>query len=146
MAYLRMYLPPEIRSGIVGLLTQPSHYHEALQALKSRYGHPGLLAKANTAMRFGDNYLAQTEQRMESGSRGREIPRKVHNTAVRSTGACAMHRLCFGCLRPGQVLQKQEGLRSRWLYEVTSPRLARKGRSEGKPSEKRPRRSYHDRI
>ena len=50
MAYLRMYLTPEIRSGIAGLLTQPSHYHEALQALKSRYGHPGLLAKANTAL------------------------------------------------------------------------------------------------
>ena len=50
MAYLRMYLTPEIRSLIAGLLTQPSHYHEALQALKSRYGHLGLLAKANTAM------------------------------------------------------------------------------------------------
>ena len=48
--------------------TQP--LNEKLQALKSRYGHPGLLAKANTAMRIGDNYLAQTEQRMESGIRG----------------------------------------------------------------------------
>ena len=178
MAYLRMYLTPEIRSGIAGLLTQPSHYHEALQALKSRYGHPGLLAKANTALitslpvvkpgdpqslskfvgrlndiianlnrtgqaeelksttvveitraklprdlrclwgeeisrnyqatslvrlknwleiklmgqRFGHNYLAQTEQRKESGIRGREIPRKVHNTAVRSNGVCAICR------------------------------------------------------
>ena len=50
MAYLRMYLTPEIRSSNAGLLTQPSHYHEALQVLKSRYGHPGLLAKANTAL------------------------------------------------------------------------------------------------
>ena len=78
--------------------------------------------------RFGDNCLAQAEQRMESGVRGREVPRRVHNTAVRSTGACAIcrenhrtqecptfrnadltrrnelvkeHRLCFHCLRPG---------------------------------------------
>ena len=78
--------------------------------------------------RFGDNYLAQAEQPMESGVRGREVPRRVHNTAVRSTGACAIcwenhrtqecptfrnadhtrrnelvkeHRLCFCCLRPG---------------------------------------------
>ena len=78
--------------------------------------------------KFGDNYLAQTEQRMDSGIRGREVPRRVYNTAVRSTGACAFcrenhqtqecptfrnadltrrnelvkeHRLSFGCLRPG---------------------------------------------
>ena len=42
--------------------------------------------------RFGHNYLAQTEQRKESGIRGREIPRKVHNTAVRSNGVCAICR------------------------------------------------------
>ena len=60
------------------------------------------------------------------------------------------HRLGFGCVFKTrsriQVLQKQEDLRSRWLYEVTTLRPARKGRSEGIPSEKRPRRSYHDRI
>ena len=50
MAYLRMYLTSEIRSSIAGLLNQPSHYQEALQALKSRYGHPILLAKANTTL------------------------------------------------------------------------------------------------
>ena len=33
--------------------------------------------------RFGDNCLAQAEQRMESGVRGREVPRRVHNTAER---------------------------------------------------------------
>ena len=45
--YLRMYLSPLVRSIFACQLSDPSYYQEALQALRSKYGHPALVAKAN---------------------------------------------------------------------------------------------------
>ncbi len=45
--YLRMYLSPLVRSIFACQLSDPSYYQEALQTLRSRYGHPALVAKVN---------------------------------------------------------------------------------------------------
>ena len=47
--YLKMYLAPNVRSRISGLLSDPSTYQAALENLKNRYGNPLLIAQAATA-------------------------------------------------------------------------------------------------
>ena len=49
LQYLKMYLTPNVRSRISGLLSDPSTYQAALENLRNRYGNPLLIAQAATA-------------------------------------------------------------------------------------------------
>jgi len=49
LQYLKMYLTPNVRARIFGLLSDPSTYTAALENLRNRYGSPLLIAQAVTA-------------------------------------------------------------------------------------------------
>ena len=53
LQYLKMYLTPNVRSRISGLLSDPSSYQAALENLRNRYGNPLLIAQAATAKIVG---------------------------------------------------------------------------------------------